>query len=207
MKRTKNINLARMKKNSRRCLIGTISVAVVGLTFSGCSDTREADIFKDKAECINQNPSYAADCEAAYQQALATATETAPKYESLEECQAEFGPKVCTNYQSSSGNSWFMPAMAGFMFARVMDSGRRYNYQPVFTSNRGSSPFYGSWLTSDGYSYGSTHSRRVTVDDKAFQPKPAVTRTISRGGFGSTVAAKSSWSSSSRSGSRGGWGG
>jgi uncharacterized protein YgiB involved in biofilm formation len=207
MKRTKNINLTRMKKNSRRCLLGTISVAIAGITFSGCSDTREADIYKDKAECINQNPSYTADCEAAYEQSLATATETAPKYKSLEECWAEFGANVCTNYQSSSGNSWFMPAMAGFMFARVMDSGRRYDNQPVFTSTRRNSPLYGSWVTSDGYSYGSNYSRRVTVDSKAFQPKPKVTRTISRGGFGSTVAAKSSWSSSSRSGSKGSWGG
>ncbi|ABC33236.1 predicted integral membrane protein [Hahella chejuensis KCTC 2396] len=209
MKRTKEINLDRMKKNGQSFLLRPITVAVAGVTLTACSDTREAQVYKDMSECINENPSYASECEAAYQQALKRATETAPKYMSMRDCEAEFGANACTSYQGSSGQSWFMPAMAGFMFAKILDSNRRYDYQPVFTSYYRGSPFYGSWVTSDGYRYGSTYNRKVTVDNKAFQPKPAVTRTISRGGFGSTVNAKSSWSSSSKSSSssRSSWGG
>jgi len=53
------------------------------------------------------------------------------------------------------------------------------------------------------------YQRKANVSKKAFEPKPAVKRTISRGGFGSKVAAKSNWGKSSGWGKSGGrsWGG
>ena len=88
------------------------------------------------------------------------------------------------------------------MLGQMLD-GRRYS-SPVYT---GYGNLYGGYYGADGKRYGdySRNSRvsNVKVDPDAFKSKPRVTRTISRGGFGSKAAAKSSWGGS-RSG---GWGG
>ncbi|CCE22320.1 MULTISPECIES: DUF1190 family protein [Methylotuvimicrobium] len=211
MKRTKSINLDRMKKNGPRFWLKPVALAVAGVMLNACSDEeRDARVYTSLDVCKSENPQYAADCEAAYRKAQEEAAKTAPKYASRQDCESEFGLNRCTTYPHASGQNWFMPAMAGFMFARALDFNRGYQSQPVFTSYRRSSPFYNNWVTADGRSYGSNRSTNVTVGSDAFQSKPPVTRTISRGGFGSTVAAKSSWSgsSSTRSSSRSsGWGG
>ena len=46
--------------------------------------------------------------------------------------------------------------------------------------------------------------RSMRVSEKSLKPKPTVSKTMSRGGFGSSVRAKSSWGSSTK---KGGWGG
>lgn len=207
MKRTKSINLERMRKVSRQFHLAPLSVAFAGMTLAGCSDTRKAVVFTDVEQCTAENPDLEQECRAAYEEALAKAEKTAPKYRSMRDCESDFGSHTCINTQSSQSSNIFMPAMAGFMFARAIDNNRyanRYENNPVFTSNAYRSPLYGHWVSSDGYRYGSNRTRKVTVDSGAFKPKPKVTRTMSRGGFGSTVAAKSSWGGSS---SRGGWGG
>ncbi len=204
MKRTKSINLGRMRKTTDRLSLKPISLAIASITLAACSDTRQASVFRDANECSFQNPGLEEECQIAYEEALKDASDTAPKYQSRRECEAEFGNNACTNYNASSG-SMFMPAMAGFMFARALDR-NRYNHSPVFTSYNSRSPFYGDWVTADGYRYGSNRHSTITVGNKAFKPKPKVTRTMSRGGFGSTVSAKSSWGGK-KSSFKGGWGG
>ena len=194
-----------MRKTSRRFNLKPISLAIASITLAACSDTRQATVFKDLDHCSIQNPGLEQECQAAYEQALEKAADTAPKYQNRRDCENEFGNNTCTNYRASSSGSIFMPMMAGFMFSRALDR-NRYDNAPVFTSSNYRSPFYGDWVSSDGYRYGSNRKSSVTVGNKAFNPKPKVTRTMSRGGFGSTVAAKSSWSGKS-SRSKGSWGG
>lgn len=103
-----------------------------------------------------------------------------------------------------------MPAMAGFMVGQALNRndsnyyGYGYSpYQPLFnyTGSR-----YGRTTmlsTADGLKVGSSGTT-TNVGKSAFKPKPQVTRTMSRGGFGSTVSAKSSWGGGRSSG---GWGG
>lgn len=60
-------------------------------------------------------------------------------------------------------------------------------------------------MMADGYVFdGDIRKRKYNVKPSTYKPKPTVNRTIKRGGFGSSVRAKSSWGSSKRSG---GWGG
>ncbi len=199
-KRTSYINLTRMRKAFKP---KPIAVGVTSIFLAACSDNREqAMVFTSLADCINQSPEKADQCEAAYQSAVDEATRTSPKYSNIRECESEFGAQQCIPYQNGngSGGSWFMPLMAGYMIGGMMSP--RYYSSPLFTSHSRRSSLRNRWITADGRDYGDFRSRSFKVKKKAFEPKPTVNRTIKRGGFGSSVRAKSSWGSS-----RGGWGG
>ncbi len=198
MKRTKQIDLATMRKAASRKSPSTKSLMLTGtLLLAGCgSSSQEAMIFSTAEQCISENPDSRAECEKAYDSAVAEAKRTAPKYNSQRACEMEFGHSQCRQSESNSG--WFLPAMGGFMLGRLMSGGYDYG-RP--------SPLFGyrnSWVGADGTSYGGRYDRRIKVPPKAFKPKPATVKTISRGGFGSKIQAKSSWGSSRSRGSFGG---
>ncbi len=208
MKKTKQVRLDRMRKNWRPFAFNSLSLAIVSSLIAGCGDsTEEATIYRQVGDCISDNPEFADQCEAAYQNAVQEAERTAPKYQSEAECVQEFGLDACVR---SPNSNWFMPAMTGFMFARMLDGSRPYYSQPMYYSRYPGSIFYDRWVSADGHDYGSSRYRKSTVNVSRDQmkPKATVSRTISRGGFGSTVSAKSSWGSSrSSSSTRSSWGG
>ncbi|OEE81780.1 hypothetical protein A1OQ_20555 [Enterovibrio norvegicus FF-162] len=199
MKRSQQVIKPRLRK-SWRPAVPSVTVAAIVLV-SGCSDNgKEMDIYANVTDCIDANPSYTNECRAAYQDAVDDAASTAPKYATRNDCASEFGYDNCVR---APQNNWFMPAMAGFMFGRAINN-RPYYQQPMFSSTFPGSRYYGDWTSSDGYSYGKkSRSSKVYVPQDHLKQKPAVSKTISRGGFGSKVAAKSSWSRSSSKG----WGG
>lgn len=197
-KRSSGINLNRMRK---AFTAKPIAIGVSSVMLAACSDDRqEALFFASLDECQGQYPQYSTTCELAYRQAVEEAARTSPKFNSENDCEHEFGDNQCVPYRASNGNSWFMPFMAGYMISGMMS--KRYYSAPLFTSYSYHSPNRYRWMSSDGYVYGDYRMRKKKVSPKAFTPKPTVTRTIKRGGFGSSVRAKSSWGSS-----RGGWGG
>ncbi|MDO6708319.1 DUF1190 family protein [Photobacterium sp. 1_MG-2023] len=205
MKRTKEVNLPGMRKQWRSFAVAPVTAAISAGLLAGCSETKEdARLYHTLNDCKSDNPGYATQCEMAYEDALKEAARTAPKFSTRRDCTEEFGMNSCVE---APNNNWFMPAMAGFMFARLIDNHRGYYSQPMFSSSYPSSRYYGRWMTADGYDYGSYRYKKakVLIGKEQMKPKPTVTRTISRGGFGSSAAAKSSWSSSSSS-SRS-WGG
>ena len=206
MKRSKSINLARMRKKPRAFALKPLSTAIAAGFLVACSNnSQEAMVYRDAQDCSEDNPSLADQCEAAYQKALADAAKSGPKYRKEYDCEFEFGDGMCMPYDNN-GNDWFMPVMAGFLFSQALDRSY-YRSAPFYTSYERRSPFYGHWISVDGHNYGrSRYGKTVKVDNKAFKPKPKVTRTVSRGGFGSTVTAKSSRGSGS-SFKSGGWGG
>ena len=159
-------------------------------------------MFTSVEDCTNSNPEFAAQCETAYNEALVEAQRTGPKYNSQRDCESEFGANQCTYVRRDSG-SFFMPFMAGYMLSNLM-SPRGYYSQPMFTSYSRHSSYRNRWIGADGYDFGDYRRRTMRVSEKSLKPKPTVTKTMSRGGFGSSVRAKSSWGSKSK---RGGWGG
>ncbi len=203
MKRSKRINLDRMRKGARFA-IKPLAASIAAAILVGCGNSQEAEVFTSLEDCKVSNPEMAAECEKAYQSAMAESAKSGPKYTSSSSCEAEFGRYNCVPY-NRGGNSWFMPALAGFMFARAFDNNDRYYSTPVYTSYHRHSPFYGQWTGPSGGTYGSVSRRKMSVSKDAFKPKPAVTKTMSRGGFGSKVAAKSRWSGGGKS--RSSWGG
>ena len=203
MKRSKSINVGRMRKSCKVFSLKPLTLAIAAATLVACDNVRDAKIYKDAAHCTEENPALWEACDAAYQKALADASRSGPKYQRESLCESEFGRDNCVPYRTTDGQNWFMPAMAGFLLAKALDR-NNYDSSPLYTSYSRYSPAYGQWTTVDGNLHGNRRYGSIRVGDSTFKSKPAVTKTISRGGFGSTVSAKSSWGGSSY---RGGWGG
>lgn len=199
-KRTKFINLANLRKSvSFKPLV----IGATGVLLGGCGmDSQEASIYVDATDCKNDNPTFSAQCESTYQQALNDAKDTAPKYATLEDCEYDFGSESCQQEQSASGG-FFMPMMAGYMLGRL-GSGRS-NHMPLHTSSSKTSPLRGKWFTADGTNVGNFDSKnkKYSVRESFFNKRPTTTSTLKRGGFGNIARAKASRSVSSNRG----WGG
>lgn len=90
--------------------------------------------------------------------------------------------------------------MAGYVMGRMMSVGPGFAQQPLFSSRSPASPANGQFVDDSGKSYGAaTSGRTVTVPKTALAPKPVTTNTITRGGFGESVAKQTSMQRSSAS--------
>lgn len=200
-KRSKGINLTRMRKHFA---LKPLALGIASVFLAACGEQKQdAIIYTSLDDCKNDYPDAVDRCEAAYQTALNEAARTSPRFNSEYDCEYEFGPNQCREVNSGSG-SVFMPFMAGFMVSQLLSPNRYYS-QPMYTSFSPYSPYRSRWMSADGYVFnGDIRKRNYKVGANTFKPKPTVNRTIKRGGFGSSVRAKSTWGSSSRKGS---WGG
>lgn len=207
MKRTKHINRDSFRKSFRTYRLAPVALAISAVfMLSGCEQADESvSLFQNADECKQSNPSMGDQCTIAYNQALEEAVKTAPKYATKEDCVAEFGEAQCTEAPAQAGmaaqpqqSSMWMPLMAGYMMGRMMGGG--YGQSPLFTSKAAGSPANGKFVDSTGRSYGNaTTDRTMKVDKSALAPKPATTTTVTRGGFGDSVAKQNSMSRSSSS--------
>ena len=103
--------------------------------------------------------------------------------------------------QAQSSGSFWMPLMAGYMMGRMMGGGMGAQ-QPLFSSKNPASPAYGKYTDAGGKSYGAAQpGRSMNVPKTAMAPKPATTSTVTRGGFGDSVAKQSTMQRSSASSS------
>ena len=205
MKRSSIIDISAFRKRKRMFVLAPLSLAVMA-GCSGGSSTEQVTFVTSVDDCTNATQLTLQECTAAYEEAVREAEATAPRYQNERDCQAEFG-----NCENRGG--FFMPFMAGYIVSNIMSnsldrSGGFSNSYPSYMY-RGNGQFRDKIMTSDGFVVGSPGQRTYRVPKEALKPKPAVTRTISRGGFGATASAKSNWGSSkasSRSSSKG-WGG
>jgi uncharacterized protein YgiB involved in biofilm formation len=207
MKRSSILDLSLLRKRTRSFILAPVSLAVMA-GCSGGSSNEQVTFVTSVDDCTSNTQLSVVECESAYQEALKEAEATAPRYQNQRDCQAEFG-----NCQSSGG--FFVPFMAGYMVSNIvgnigdsMDRNRRFGNSYPSYLYRGSGQFRNKIMTSDGHVVGSPGQRSYRVPSDALKSKPAVTRTISRGGFGAKASAKSNWGSSkARSGSSRSWGG
>ena len=208
MKRTKNINHAMFRKSWGARHLTPVALAVTAVfMLAGCEQNDETvKMYQNADDCSSANPGKSAECKTTYDNALKEAARTAPKYASREDCVAEFGEGQCqqapaqagvaTENQAQaqqSGGSFWMPLMAGYMMGRLMGGGAGYAQQPLFSSKNPASPAYGQYTDASGKSYGAAQpGRSATVSKTAMAPKPATTTTVTRGGFGESVAKQAS---------------
>ena len=207
MKRTKQIDLAAMRKTPKRFLLKPLTLGVATVLAGCSSNEEEVRIVGSVDECAQTTSLTQEQCEVAYQQALTEAAQTGPRYSSMGNCEAEFGASRC-----GSTGSFFTPFMTGFLVSEIIDEigdFRERRYNPVYTYNRPFSSYNNRVMLADGTVIGSKGRGKYTVPKSAVTQKmPKVTRTVSRGGFGSVAAAKSSWGGNSgRSGRSSSWGG
>ncbi|MBG6240668.1 MAG: DUF1190 family protein [Candidatus Symbiopectobacterium sp. Dall1.0] len=210
MKRTENIQKDAFRKGWRSYRLAPVALAIsAAFILAGCEQTDETvSMYQNADDCSAANPSMSAQCTTAYNNALKEAEKTAPKYASKEDCVAEFGKAQCTPVpaqastaaQPTQTSSSWMPLMAGYMMGRMMSGGAGFAQQPLFSSRSPASPANGQFVDASGKSYGAaTSGRTVTVPKTALAPKPATTNTITRGGFGESVAKQTSMQRSSAS--------
>ncbi|MFU9135402.1 DUF1190 family protein [Erwinia sp. ErVv1] len=222
MKRTKKINYASFRKSWSARHLTPVAFAVTAVfMLAGCEKTDETvSLYQNADDCSSANPGKSEQCKTAYNDAKKEAEKTAPKYASREACVAEFGEGQCqqapaqagvgtTNAESQQSGSFWMPLMAGYMMGRMMGGGAGFAKQPLFTSRAPNSPANGKFVDASGKSFGAaTPGRTMTVPKSALAPKPATTSTVTRGGFGESVAKQSSMQrSSAASGSSRSFGG
>jgi|AntRauMFilla1563_2_1112583.scaffolds.fasta_scaffold03997_7 uncharacterized protein YgiB involved in biofilm formation len=205
MKRSSILDLSALRKRTRIFVLAPISLAVM----AGCSgggQNEQVAFVTSVDNCASSTKLSVVECQAAYEEAVKEAESTAPRYQYQRDCQAEFG-----NCENRGG--FFVPFMAGYIVSNIvsdsMERKHRFTNSHPSYMYRGPGQFRNKIMTSDGFVVGSPGQSSYRVPRDALKPKPAVTRTISRGGFGATASAKSNWGSSratSRSSSRG-WGG
>ncbi|NIG97954.1 MAG: DUF1190 family protein [Serratia symbiotica] len=199
MKRTKSINQEMFRKSWSSHPVAPLALAISAVfMLTGCEKSDETvAMYQNTDDCSRSNPSMREQCTTTYHKALKEAEKTAPKYATRGDCVAEFGDAQCTQApvqagmatgSESSGSVW-MPLMAGYMMGRMM-GGTGFAQQPLFTSQNAASPANGKFVDATGKSYGAATAggRTTTVPKTAMARKPAVTHTITRGGFGETAA-------------------
>ena len=198
MKRSKEVLLPSMCRHRGGSIKASLTLVAGGVLLAGCSDPEpEVYYYSSLDDCKSANPQNIQLCESAYQEALREAQANGPKFDTMANCEGAYGPNVCYR---SPGNSWFMPALTGFVLARALDGrDRGYYSQPRYPSVWQDGAGYGTYSSTT--SSRSSSSRASTSNEQKNKTIP----TRSRGGFGSQSQAKSSWSRSS-SRSRG-WGG
>ncbi|EKM0529951.1 DUF1190 family protein [Cronobacter turicensis] len=216
MKRTKQINRAMFRKSWNARHLTPVAFAVTAaFMLAGCEKNDETvQLYQNADDCSTANPGKSAECTTAYNNALKEAERTAPKYATREDCVAEFGEDQCkqvnntnTSQATQQTGSMWMPLMAGYMMGRLMGGGGMgFAQQPLFSSRNPASPAYGKYTDASGRNYGAAQpGRTMNVPKTALTPKPATTSTITRGGFGDSVAKQATMqrsaagSSSSRS--------
>ncbi|MCD9469430.1 DUF1190 domain-containing protein [Photobacterium phosphoreum] len=203
MKRSSHIHRNQMRKANQYHNWAPITLVALGATIvlTGCNDndTLAQTQYDSLQDCINadsSNPKQVEMCATAYQQAV----DAAPKFDSESDCQSS-GTDNCRQIQASNNTSYWVPALAGFIVGRMMDNGRHYSSQPIYYPSSRRTSDMDQWDRNQNNRYQESTSQRY--NNKYKNEKPAVSRTISRGGFGSKASAKSSWGGSR---SRG-WGG
>ena len=204
-KRTRTIDLMQMRKVVNKPAIKPLLAAIAGIGLVGCSSKEEVSIAYSIDDCADNTSLTEAQCEVAYRNALMEAERSSPKFVDLNDCEANYGFNNCTQ----DNNGWFMPALVGFVVAEVIDevgdAFERRHYSPVYRNRDRDLVF------SDGgaISYGGHGKYQIPKGSnapktKVKKPYPKGTKTLSRGGFGSTASAKSSWGGGKSSRS---WGG
>ena len=191
MKRTKSIHHASFRKSWSARHLTPVALAVTAVfMLAGCEKSDETvSLYQNADDCSAANPGKSAECTTAFNNALKEAERTAPKYATREDCIAEFGEGQCqqapvqagmaptgegqAQAQNQSSGSFWMPLMAGYMMGRLMGGGMGAQH-------------------ASGKNYGAaTPGRTMTVPKTAMAPKPATTSTVTRGGFGESVAKQS----------------
>jgi uncharacterized protein YgiB involved in biofilm formation len=173
MKRSRSIELV---------LIGTVPLLLAACD-QAPQPSQPALLYQSLQQCISEGKVSVDVCRSTYEEALQAQERLAPRFSSLSDCAAQFGYDQCRSATASSGDHWFMPALAGFLVGRALDANRGpgyvygWNGQPIYRSRSGRE----TWGGADRFG-------------GARGPGGAsVAETLSRGGFGYSSAARASW--------------
>ena len=189
MKRSRHLQLM---------LLGTAPLALVACS----SEPKEQDLtYESLDECISDGKATAPACSTAFREAEQIHVRQSPRYSDQSACAQGYGN--CTRY-TENGNSFWMPAMVGFLAGRwsagsnhggYIDTRGSYGYRPLYRTD--DDRYRGTWSTSS--SGGGTYSARTNSrswegsSSSGSGSSRISTSSVSRGGFGSSSSARGGW--------------
>ena len=141
-------------------------------------------------------------CNAAAKKAREQHPKVAPKYQSVADCEADFGAGKCEQapYRTNSGSMVWMPLLVGYMMASRMGAAGQFGSQPLYRSK--DDP--GRFRTANNRPIPG-RTGIVTVPGSATRPPANKMYTVQRGGFGAsarTLTSRPPMRASSRGGGR-----
>lgn len=168
-----------MKRSQQIRLVLLGSASAIALT--ACDQAqdlpKDAKFFRDQAQCEAEIKG--TDCKKAFEESRDAHVKTAPRFETLQECQAKFGDDNCTpatppGQQTAAGSSggFFMPLMMGYMMGRM---GNNVVSQPVYRDAKNTA------YAGGGKSAGQAIGR---FGQGASASRGASDLAVARGGFG-----------------------
>lgn len=183
-----------MRQRSRSvalCIVGASTFAL-----AGCQEEQvEAQAFPDLASCeaaaSEAGVVSSGECAEAFAEAEELHVESAPRYDTLEVCEAEHGEGECgteSEVAQNGSGSIFMPLLAGYLIGNMLGGRGMARAQPLYRTPNG------SFTNAARSSTFSTNSGRAQLNPSQFA-RPATTAgrppmsraaPASRGGFGST---------------------
>lgn len=184
----------------------TLMAVALPAALTGCeAEPPTGQVLNFREDCDYQKEVDPAQCRAAYDTALREHERVAPRFENNADCAADFG--ACTPVADQNGTRSWIPPMSGFLLGYAVSNAlNSANAGGGYRTIGGSSPLYrnyhsGRYIKPNG-DVASRGTGQVTGRaGNAAVPARAVT--ISRSGFGSSSAARSSFGG----GRSGGFGG
>lgn len=193
-------------KRSGKVVLTTLTATAGTMALAGCGDEpmAEAQVFSSVAECAAAGIA-SSECQQAWSQANSDNANDAPRFESQDLCEGEFGSGQCRPLAAvnpGGSSSVWVPLLAGFMIANAVDDldidiGRKRKYAPLY---RGKTGWY-----QGGSNYGpltATSGGRYSTSRDTFARPVSAPRTqtradiASRGGFGGRASSRGGSSSS-----------
>ncbi|MBN9457447.1 MAG: DUF1190 domain-containing protein [Bosea sp.] len=203
-----------MKRSTQIGLAAVGVVLVASIWSRPDEETQDSLVYNSLSDCRAGGQLSAQQCETAFSEAAAARLKDAPKFNSQNECEAQYGANGCSS-ASIGGAQYFIPALAGFMLARGLAGAQAQPLLPPTAatcppgspqpecqqpraSSSSSSSSYGGSSSGGGRAraYSTTTGRGFTVSPSATRGVSSTTRVSSRGGFGSIARSFSSHSSS-----------
>jgi uncharacterized protein YgiB involved in biofilm formation len=171
---------------SRRSLATVLMMSVSLVALTACEEPKvDAAVYSSLDQCKRDPLNTSDQCESSFKEATSQHAAVAPKYDTAEDCQADFGSGKCevAPYKTSSGGSVFMPLMAGYMMGSLLGGRGRGSMmsQPLYRSSQ--SP--NSFRTAENRNVGSKTGRTKVASSATSRPT-FKSSTRSRGGFGSS---------------------
>lgn len=177
-------------------LLALGTIAVSSLALAGCAGEPPGEVlFTSVDQCIQGGMNQQV-CEAGFQDAMQAHLTSAPRFDGLAACEAEYGEGQCTsapataNNNGGGGGSFFMPFLAGYMMSSALnnltdygnyrrlrqDQGYAYGTSPIYRNRSGQTLAPGSSRNANGTA--------IAPGRQTLQPVNVNTRTVARQGFG-----------------------
>lgn len=167
----------------------TLMAATLPAALAGCDSGPETGaVVQSVDECVSAQHLSRQECQTAYDNAVAQHQKVAPRFQNWGDCNQQFGS--CAPLRDN-GVDYYIPPMAGFLVGYAL--GRRNDH--YYYGYGGSLPLYrdrsgGFYKPGGDYVSG----RSGAVKGAVGRPTPpARAVTVSRSGFGSSSAARSSF--------------